>query len=54
MYYVYILDKDRRFYIGYTKDLRRRIAEDKKGGKIKLLYYEAYVSENVAKNREKN
>ncbi|QSH39333.1 GIY-YIG nuclease family protein [Candidatus Kaiserbacteria bacterium] len=51
------------WYIGYTKDLRRRIAEhvEKRGGKTtqnkkgswELIYYEAYKNKQDAIGREK-
>jgi putative endonuclease len=63
MYYTYILIslKDEKFYIGYTKDLKRRINEHKrkkvKSTKnrlpIKLVCYEAYLTKNEAGAREK-
>ena len=61
MFYVYILkNKNNQLYIGYTKDLKRRINEHNQGkvlttkrlGYDKLVYYEAYGSEGAAKNRE--
>ena len=62
MYYVYILKsiKDNNLYIGYTNDLRRRLREhntlSSKATKprlpLKLVYYEAYLSEKDAKDRE--
>ena len=53
MYYVYLLkrnDNDET-YIGYTKDLKRRLVEhiDKKP---ELVYYEAYKDELDARRRE--
>jgi len=62
MFYVYFIKsiKDNRFYVGYTNDLRRRF-EDHNNGKSKytknfrpwkLVYYEAYETESLAKNRE--
>lgn len=63
MYYVYILTslKDKNFYIGYTEDLKRRIAEHKLGKvkstknrlPIKLICYEAYLFKDEALRREK-
>lgn len=49
------------FYIGFTKDLRQRLAEHNKGLNFstkpsrpwQLLYYEAHTNELVAKRREK-
>ena len=51
MYYVYVLrsEKDNKFYIGYTSDLKKRVS-DHNGGKVEssrsrrpfvLVYYEA-------------
>jgi len=63
MYYVYILlsSKDRNFYIGYTKNLKIRIDQHKKGkvdstGKrlpLKLIYYEFYFKKQDAERNEK-
>ncbi len=55
MYYVYILKLERNngFYIGYTKNLKQRIRQHQKEGDLKLIYYEAYLSEKVARLREK-
>jgi putative endonuclease len=63
MYYVYILRslKDKKFYIGCTKDLPRRFKEHN-DGKVKstkyrvpfeLLYYEASRNQNDGLHREK-
>jgi len=62
MYYVYILksNKDDNLYIGYTNDLRMRLKEHntsfskatKSRLPLKLVYYEAYLSEKDAKERE--
>lgn len=63
MYYVYVLNidgiKDKKYYIGYTSDLKRRLVEHAKGGtkttknrNPKLIYYEAFSSEALAKQRE--
>ena len=61
MFYVYLLRDDKHFYIGYTKDLRRRIKEHdakktyttRRMNNPKLVYYEAYSTEDAAKTREK-
>lgn len=63
VYYAYILQslKDRKLYIGYSSDLRRRLKEHKTGGSkstkcrlpFKLIYYEAHTSEKDARRREK-
>ncbi|MHB1086338.1 MAG: GIY-YIG nuclease family protein [Minisyncoccota bacterium] len=62
MFYVYILQsmKDGKLYTGYTNDLRRRFSEHSEGRNfatkprlpLKLVYYEAYMSQADAKMRE--
>ena len=64
MFYVYILKskKDNKLYIGYTEDLKRRIAEHKRGESkntsgrlpVDLIYYEACKNIDNAKDREKS
>ncbi len=53
MYYVYFLRKgDGKIYIGYTNDLKRRMAEHKE--KVpELIYYEAYKHKLDAQDRER-
>ena len=63
MYYVYLLqsNKDNSFYIGYTKDLRKRFSQHNNGlskatkykRPYRLLFYEAFLSSRDAKQREK-
>ncbi len=64
MYYVYILRstlKNNEIYIGYTKSVIKRLKEHNQGNTFstkrycpwKLLYYEAYLTEDLAKLREK-
>ncbi len=63
MYYVYILHckKDGKLYIGFTSDLKKRILKHKSGfvlstkhrRPIQLIFYEAYLDENDARQREK-
>ena len=63
MYYAYILfsQKDGKLYIGYTPDLKSRIKKHNSGyvlatknrRPLKLIYYEAYLTESDAKRREK-
>ncbi|MFZ7120205.1 MAG: GIY-YIG nuclease family protein [Eubacteriaceae bacterium] len=63
MYYVYLLlsEIDGNFYTGSTIDLRRRIEEHNNGSVVstakrrplKLIYYEACLSEANARTREK-
>ena len=62
MYFVYVLQsvKDGNFYIGFTKDVKKRF-NDHVGGKntstecrlpLKLIYYEAHCSKEDALRRE--
>lgn len=63
MFYVYVLKsaKDGQGYIGSTNDLKRRLSEHNRGlvqstkprKPFKLIYYEAYASEDDARFREK-
>lgn len=55
MHYVYVLKNNRDdLYIGYTDDLDRRLKEHQKreDQTYQLIYYEAYLHENQARNRE--
>ncbi len=64
MYYTYVLlsEKDNKFYVGFTKDLKKRVLEHNKGlvpstryrGPLSLVYYEACLNEADALNREKH
>jgi len=63
MDYVYVLysEKDKRLYIGFTPDLRKRLIKHQTGyvkatknrRPLKLIYYESYLLEKDAKRREK-
>src|SRR4030042_3205360 len=63
MYFTYVLrsKKDKRFYTGLTRDLRRRLSEHNNGkvsstksrGPFELIYYEACINEEDAIAREK-
>ena len=63
MFYVYVLrsESDSGLYIGYSSDLRRRLAAHKQGaaqatshrGPWSLIYYEAYTEQADALGREK-
>ncbi|NQV88174.1 MAG: GIY-YIG nuclease family protein [Parcubacteria group bacterium] len=64
MFYVYVLksSKDSELYIGSTKDLVKRFSEHN-NGKVRstksrkpftLIYYEAYLAEGDARERESN
>lgn len=62
MYYVYVLQslKDRKLYIGYTNNLKRRFEEHNSGRNevtrdrkpFRLLYYEACTHKEDALKRE--
>ena len=63
MYYTYVLfnGDDNQFYVGFTKNFKRRIEEHKNGKvkstlfrqPLKLIYYEACIDEKDARKREK-
>ncbi|OGG42938.1 hypothetical protein A3G50_00155 [Candidatus Jorgensenbacteria bacterium RIFCSPLOWO2_12_FULL_42_11] len=63
MFYFYILQsvKDKDLYFGFSSDLRQRVKEHNKGRvlatnkrkPLRLVYYEAYLSEKDARNRER-
>ena len=63
MYYVYILQSKRKndyIYVGNTNDLKRRVKEHNNGNNhstkhyapFRLVYYEAYLDQKDAFNRE--
>jgi len=62
MYYVYVLqsERDKKFYIGQTADLKRRYTEHQRGNvestknrlPMKLLCYEAYQTKEESSRRE--
>jgi putative endonuclease len=63
MYFVYVLHslKDSKLYIGYSKNIEKRIAQHMMGKVVatkhrlplQLIYYEAYLEKQDAKGREK-
>ena len=63
MYYVYILQslKNGDLYAGFSEDLKTRIKTHfckgvhttERMGKIRLIFYEAYLSKKDARRREK-
>jgi len=63
MFYTYVLEslKDRKLYVGYTSDLKKRFLEHQAGEVIstksrrpfRLLFYEAFCSRADAKRRER-
>lgn len=63
MYYVYVIQgiKNKRIYVGYTSDLRKRLREHNLGKvfstkpykPFSLVYYEAYQNKDDALAREK-
>lgn len=63
-YYIYVLQskKDKRWYTGFTVDLRKRLKEHNEGlyiswtkgrGPFNLIYYEACRNKQDAQQREK-
>lgn len=62
-FYVYVIqsEKNNELYVGYTKDLRKRLEEHNCGQNFstkpylpwQLIHYEAYLNEDDAKRREK-
>lgn len=62
-FYIYVLEslKDKKRYIGYTTNLRKRLEEHNSGKNFstkpripfKLIYYEACLNQEDAKRREK-
>ena len=66
MYYVYILKslKQNLIYVGYTTNLKQRVVSHNSDNSSdsftyrnrpwKLVYYESYLNEDDARDREKN
>ena len=62
MYYVYILKSKRngKIYTGFSENLKRRVKEHlakqvhttRRFGELELIYYEAFVNETDARERE--
>ena len=63
LHFVYVLKsgKDKKFYTGYTKNLKLRFEQHQKGlvdstkdrRPLKLIYFEACISQKDATHREK-
>lgn len=63
MYYFYVLQfkNSKKFYKGYTKNLKRRLAEHRSGksdftarnGDFDLIFYEAYINDKDAREAER-
>ena len=63
MFYTYVLQSlsDNKLYVGFTKDLKQRFDQHNKGlvkstkdrRPLKLVYYEACLSQTDATKREK-
>ena len=63
VYYVYLLKslKIKYFYVGFSEDLKARLAQHNAGKvrstkpfrPLKLIYYEAYTTRDIALNRER-
>jgi len=64
MFYTYVLqsEKDDKFYVGFTKDLKLRFEKNCRGKvgstkdrrPLKLIYYEGCLSQDDATKREKH
>jgi len=62
MYYTYQSENDGNLYVGFTKDLKQRFDQHKKGmvdstknrRPLKLIYYEACTDREDATRREKH
>jgi len=62
-YYIYVLEsqKDKFFYTGYTKDLKKRLIQHENGDvnstknrrPLKLIYFEGGLNQQDATHREK-
>lgn len=62
MFYTYLLqsEKDHGFYIGYTSDIERRklqhlnglVDSTKNRQPVRMIYFEAYETEALARERE--
>ena len=63
MFYTYVLvsEKDNKLYVGYSKDIKLRFEQHKKGKvkstknrkPLKLIYYEVCLNQQDATHREK-
>ena len=63
MFYIYVLqgEKDKGFYVGFTRDLKLRFDKHSEGQvestrdrrPLKLIYYEGCLSQDDATKREK-
>ena len=61
MFYTYVLQgEDGKHYVGYSSDLKRRVKEHQSGQnpstkyqRWELIYYEAYKTERLARERER-
>ena len=63
MFYIYVLqgEKDKGFYVGFTRDLKLRfdkhcegqVDSTRDGRPLKLIYYEGCLSQDDATKREK-
>ena len=57
MFYTYVLihGRTRRLYIGFSANLKQRVASHQRGDPDwQLAYYEAYASEANARQRERD
>lgn len=56
MHYVYIIKREgeKGYYTGFSSDLKQRLKKHNYRQKTDLVYYEAYLSESMARQREKD
>lgn len=54
MFYVYLMKREgeRGYYTGFTSDLKERLKKHNYRQKTELVYYEAYLFEETARERE--
>lgn len=59
--YVLLSSRDSKFYIGFTNNLKRRLAEHQRGKNIstakrrplRLIYFEGHLTSDAARKRER-
>jgi len=54
MYYVYLIKRGEKNYIGYSSNLKQRVEAHAKntGQRCEVVYYEAYCDSAIARKRE--
>ncbi len=55
MYYVYVIKKEGKsgYYTGFTGNLKQRFSQHSAQQKSTLIYYESYLTEDLARERER-